>query len=179
YDGIAAGHAVSVNPAGTVGYLGNAGQHLLFYDATTLNEIGRISTLRFETARTSLQGSTHVVWLSDDEIVTPIGEHFYAFRLGDLEKPRRLAAHGVKLPHGMKRTASGRYVVYGSMDNPADGAAGEARHVGIWDRRNNRVSVLPLPATCWHVVAHPRDDTFYAGSFPLGPPGGHTHPPLA
>ena len=35
----------------------------------------------FETARTSLQGSTHVVWLSDDEIVTPIGEHFYAFKL--------------------------------------------------------------------------------------------------
>ena len=52
----------------------------LFYDATTLNEIDRISTLRFETARTSLQGSTHVVWLSDDEIVTAIGEHFYAFR---------------------------------------------------------------------------------------------------
>ena len=33
FDGIAAGHAVSVNPSGTVGYLGNAGQHLLFYDA--------------------------------------------------------------------------------------------------------------------------------------------------
>ena len=87
YDGIAAGHAVSVNPSGTVGYLGNAGQHLLFYDAQTLNEIDRISTLRFETARTSLQGSTHVVWLSDDEIVTPIGDHFYAFRLGDLATP--------------------------------------------------------------------------------------------
>ena len=57
FDGIAAGHAVSVNPSGTVGYLGNAGQHLLFYDAHTLDEIDRISTLRFETARTSLQGA--------------------------------------------------------------------------------------------------------------------------
>ena len=28
------------------------------------------------------------------------------------------------------------------MDNPADGAAGEARHVGIWDRRTDRVTVL-------------------------------------
>ena len=56
YDGIAAGHAVSVNPSGTIGYLGNAGQHLLFYDARTLTEINRISTLRFETARTSAAG---------------------------------------------------------------------------------------------------------------------------
>ena len=113
YDGVAGGHAVSVDPAGTISCVfGNAGQHLLFYDAQTLAEINRISTLRFETARTSLQGSTHVVWLSDDEIVTAIGDHFYAFKLGDLEKPRRLVRHGVKLPHGLKRTASGRYIVY-------------------------------------------------------------------
>jgi hypothetical protein len=169
YDGIAAGHAVSVNPAGTVGYLGNAGQHLLFYDTHTLTELDRVSTLRFETARTSLQGSTHVIWLSDNEIVTPIGEHFYAFRLGNLENPRRLVKHGVKLPHGMKRTASGRYIVYGSMDNPADGEGGEACHVGIWDRETDRVTVLPLPATCWHVVAHPREDRFYAISFRVSP----------
>lgn len=169
YDGIAGGHAVSVNPIGTIGYLGNAGQHLLFYDAKTLGEVARMSTLRFETARTSLQGSTHVLWLSNQEVITPIGEHFYAFTLGDLANPRRLVAHGVKLPHGMKRTASGRYVVYGSMDNPADGEAGEARHVGIWDRRTDRVTVLPLPATCWHVATHPTEDIFYAVSFRVAP----------
>lgn len=169
YDGIAAGHAVSVNPSGTVGYLGNAGQHLLFYDAHTLTELDRISTLRFETARTSLQGSTHVVWLNDEQIVTPIGEHFYAFKLANLANPERLVRHGVKLPHGMKRTASGRYVVYGSMDNPADGEAGEARHVGIWDRQTDRVSVLELPATCWHVAVHPTQDIFYAVSFRVAP----------
>ena len=50
YDGVAAGHAVGLNPSGTLGFLGNAGQHLLFYDARTLDEIGRISTLRFEPA---------------------------------------------------------------------------------------------------------------------------------
>lgn len=169
YDGVAAGHAVSVNPSGTVGYLGNAGQHLLFYDAHTLVELERISTLRFETAQTSLQGSTHVVWLSDTEIVTPIGEHFYSFKLGNLASPKRLVKHGVKLPHGMKRTASGRYIVYGSMDNPADGAAGEACHVGIWDREIDRVTVVSLPATCWHVVTHPTDDIFYAISFRVTP----------
>lgn len=166
YDGIAAGHAVSVNPSGTVGYLGNAGQHLLFYDAQNLNEMARISTLRFEPAATSLQGSTHVIWLSDDEVVTAIGAHFYAFRLGALDRPRRLAAHGVKLPHGMKRTASGRYIVYGSMDSPVEG---EARHVGIWDREQDKVTVLELPATCWHVAVHPTRDVFYAVSFRVAP----------
>ena len=40
YQGIAAGHWVSVNPAGTYGFLGNAGQHLLFYDAKTLEDAG-------------------------------------------------------------------------------------------------------------------------------------------
>jgi hypothetical protein len=169
YDGIAGAHAVSVNPSGTLGYLGNTGQHLLFYDTTTLDEVARISTLRFETPRTSLQGSTHVVWHSDNEIITPIGEHFYSFDVKNLEKPRQLVAHGVKLPHGMKMTSSGRYVVYGSMDNPADGEAGEAKHVGIWDRGTDKVSVLILPATCWHVVAHPTEDIFYAVSFRVVP----------
>jgi hypothetical protein len=169
YDGIAGGHAVSVNPSGTVGYLGNAGQHLLFYDAQILVEMERISTLRFETAQTSLQGSTHVIWLSDNEIITPIGSHFYRFRLGNLEKSEQLVPHGVKLPHGMKKTASGKYIVYGSMDSPAEGANGEARHVGIWDLTDNSVTVLPLPATCWHVVAHPVEDLFYAVSFRVVP----------
>ena len=136
YDGIAAGHAVSVNPPARSATSAMPASTCCSTTRSTLTEIDRISTLRFETARTSLQGSTHVIWLSDNEIVTPIGEHFYAFRLGDLANPRRLVTHGVKLPHGMKRTASGRYIVYGSMDNPADGEAGEARHVGIWDREH-------------------------------------------
>lgn len=151
FDGIAGGHTVSVNRSGTIGFLGNTAQHLLFYDARTLVEVVRISTLRFETPTTSLQGSTHVVWLSDDEIVTPIGEYFYRFKISDLERPTRLNPHLVKLPHGMKRTASGRYIVYGSMDSPA-GSDGEARQVGIWDLETNEITVLTLPATCWHVV---------------------------
>ncbi|MGF1643722.1 MAG: hypothetical protein ACFCUJ_08745 [Thiotrichales bacterium] len=169
FDGIAAGHAVSVNPSGTVGFLGNAGQHLLFYDAQTLEEIARISTLRFEVARTSLQGSTHLAWVSDREFITAIGEHFYRFSLDDLEHPERLAPHRVKLPHAMKRTHSGRYLCYGSMDNPADGAQGEARHVGVLDLEGGTARVISLPATCWHLVAHERDDTFYCASFRVSP----------
>src|SRR5262249_59645454 len=79
YDGIAAGHSVTVNPSGTYGFLGNAGQHLLFYDTRDLSEAGRTSTLRFEPSDTSIRGSTHLVWLSDFEFITAIGDYFYPF----------------------------------------------------------------------------------------------------
>src|SRR5262245_9553993 len=127
YSGAAADLAVSINPAGTVGFLGNAGQHLLFYDARTLEEVQRISTLRFEPTPTSLQGSTHLVWVGENEFITAIGDHFYRFRLDDLSRGERLGPHKVMLPHAMKLTKSGRYLGYGSMDNPRLGRDGEAK----------------------------------------------------
>lgn len=172
FDGAAAGHAVSLNPSGRVGFLGNAAQHLLFYDAHTLDEIARVSTLKFEPVQTSLQGSTHLVWLDDRTFITAIGAHFYRFGLDDLERPERLRPHEVKLPHAMRRSASGRYLCYGSMDSPAFGADGEARQLGIWDMQADTVKVLPMPATCWHVAAHPVDDLFYAVSFRVAPQDG-------
>lgn len=169
YDGIAGGHTASVNPSGTVGFLGSTGQHLLFYDARTLDEIARISTLRFEPAPTALQGSTHLVWLSDQEFITTIGAHFYRFSLDRLESPERLGPHLVKLPHAMKLTHSGRYLCYGSMDSPEGARTGEARHVGVLDMQTGESRVVPLPATCWHVVAHECADVFYSVSFRVEP----------
>ena len=169
HDGVAAGHAVSISPDGATGFLGNAGQHLLFYDARTLEEIDRVSTLRFEPASSSIQGSTHLVWLSADEFITAIGRNFYRFSLHNLTKPEMLGPHSVKLPHAMKLSRSGRYLVYGSMDSPADGRNGEARHVGVWDMETEEASVIPLPATCWHVVAAKDSDLFYAVSFRVEP----------
>ncbi len=169
YDGIAAGHSVTVNPSGTHGFLGNAGQHLLFYDARNLEEVARISTLHFEATDTSIRGSTHLVWLSDTELITAVGDHFYRFDLRDLSRGERLGPHLAKLPHAMKLTASGRYLCYGSMDNPRLGSAGEARHVGIWDMHSGEARTLLLPATCWHVVCHRSKDVFYAVSFRVLP----------
>lgn len=169
YDGVAAGHAVSLNPSGSIGFLGNAGQHLVLYDGRNLDELGRVSTLRYETPRTSLQGSTHVTWLADDEFITAIGGGLYRFSTHALERGERIADHCLKLPHAMKMTASRRYIVLGSMDNPADGAAGEARHVGIFDLHTMQMRVVDLPATCWHLVAHPSEDLFYAVSFRVAP----------
>ncbi len=130
FPGIAAGHAVSLNPGRTIGLLGNTGQHLLFYDPRDLAEIERVSTLRVELPDSALQGSTHAVWLSDLEFVTAIGEHFYRFHIDALTRPECLGPHLVKLPHAIKLTRSRRYLVYGGMDHPR---LGEAREVGIWD----------------------------------------------
>ena len=169
FDGVAAGHACSVNPAGTVGFLGNAGQHLLFFDALTLEECARISTLRFETPDTSLQGSTHLAWLDERRFITAIGRHFWRFSLDDLENPERLAPHGVRLPHAMKLTASGRRLVYGAMDDPSRGRRGEARHVGVYELETNEARVIKLPTTCWHVLPHRTEELFYAISFRVAP----------
>ena len=72
FPGAAAGHATSVTPGRTVGFLGNAGQHLLFYDETTLNEVDRVSKLQFEVNETTLRGRTHLVWLDDTEFMQSV-----------------------------------------------------------------------------------------------------------
>lgn len=65
FAGVAGGHAVSVSPARSAGFLGNTGQHLLFYDPSSLDEADRVSTLRFEVPDHSIKASTHLVWLDD------------------------------------------------------------------------------------------------------------------
>lgn len=169
YDGAAGGHWVNVNPDRSVGFLGNAAQHLIFYDAQTLEELERISTLRFEANDTSIRGSTHVVWLNNEEFITAIGDYFYRFNLKDLASGERLGPHKVKLPHTMKLSASGRYICYGSMDNPRLDRQGEAREVGIWDMESGEATRLELPATCWHLTTHPQKDLFYPVSFRVLP----------
>ncbi|MEJ8652595.1 hypothetical protein WKI65_32105 [Streptomyces sp. MS1.AVA.3] len=168
YDGIAGGHAVSVSPDRSLGFLGNTGQHLLFYNAATLDEADRLSTLRIEATDSSIKGTTHIAWLGDREIVGAIGEHMWRFDVDKLDAPERLGPHGLKLPHAMKTTASGRYLVYGVMDHPG---RGEAREVGIFDLHTGTARRVNLPATCWHVAVHPREDRFYTPFLPFPSPG--------
>lgn len=169
YNGHSGGHAISLNPSGTCGFLGNTGQHLLFYDPQNLDKIASISTLRFETNDTTLRGSTHLVWLNDCEFITPIGDYFYRFDINNLKNGQRLGPHGVKLTHSMKLTTSGRYLCYGSMDNPKLGRRGEAREVGVWDMKTGKATRIEMPTTCWHVETDLKNDLFYAISFRVLP----------
>ncbi len=166
FPGASGGHAPSVDPGRGVGFLGNTGQHLLFYHLDTLEEADRVSTLRFEVPDTTVKGSTHLVWLDETRFVTSIGEHLWQFDVNRLSKAEQIAPHRLKVPHAMKRTASGRFIVYGGMDHPAHG---EAREVGVLDTVTGQVRRVELPTTCWHLVCHPVLDVFYAISFRVHP----------
>jgi hypothetical protein len=169
YNGMAGGHAVSVNPTRRFGFLGNAGQHLMFYDAHTSEELDRISTLRFQPVDTTIRGSTHVVWTGEFEFITAIGDYLYRFDLRNLGRGEKLGPHKVKLPHAMRLVPSGRYIVYGSMDNPRQRARGEAKEVGVFDVRSGQAARIDLPATCWHLTTHRTRDLVYAVSFRVQP----------
>ena len=159
FDGFAGGHATQLNPSGTVGFLGNLSQTLLFYDPRTLKELRRFSTLRFCAPDTFYSSQTHVVWLDDETFVTVLGPGFYRFNLNDLEHPELLGAHGVTLPHALKRSPSGRYLFYGAMDHDTHGYANQA---GVFDLQTGTARVVKLPATAWHLGVHPTKDVFYA-----------------
>jgi hypothetical protein len=169
YDGLAGGHAVSVNPSRSCGYLGTTGQHLMLYDPKGLHELDRISTLIYEDNDTTVRGSTHIAWLNGHEFITAIGDYFYRFDINDLTKGEKLGPHHVKLPHSMKLTHSKRYLCYGSMDNPAMGRDGESKMVGVWDMKTGEATRINLPTTCWHIIPHPTKDLFYAVSFRVLP----------
>jgi hypothetical protein len=169
FDGFSGGHATQLNPGGTVGFLGNLSQTLLFYDPRTLEELQRFSTLRFCAPDTFYSSQTHVVWLDDRTFVTVLGADFYRFRLSDLSHPERLGPHGVTVPHALKRTPSGRYLCYGAMDHDTRGFANQA---GIFDLETNTARVVKLPATVWHLGMHPSRDVFYAPTQRCAPQDG-------
>lgn len=168
YDGVSGGHATQVNPSGTVGFLGNMSQLLLFYDPRTLEEVARLSTLQFCAPEVGYSSQTHVVWLDDERFVTVLGDDFYEVSMGDLAHPRKLGPHGVTLPHAIKRSPSGHYLFYGAMDHDH---RGYARQLGIFDLRTGTHRVVSLPATAWHLGVHPTRDVFYAPSQQCAPQG--------
>ncbi|MBL9037661.1 MAG: hypothetical protein JNG84_04000 [Archangium sp.] len=168
FDGLSGGHATQINPQGTVGFLGNLSQTLLFYDPRTLTELTRASTLRFVAPDTFYSSQTHVVWLGEREFITVLGPDFYKFSLDALEKPERVGAHGVTLPHALKRSPSGRYLFYGAMDHTTHGYANQ---VGVFDLQTATARVVKLPATVWHLGVHPTKDVFYAPTQRCTPQG--------
>jgi hypothetical protein len=168
YNGLAGGHSTQVNKEGTIGYLGNLAQTLFFYDPRTLNELKRFSTLRFCAPDTFYSSQTHVVWMTEKSFITVLGPDFYLFDYDDLENPKRLGAHGVTLPHAIKRSPSGKYLFYGAMDHDTKGYANQ---VGIYDLESNTNRVVKLPATVWHLGVHPTKDIFYGPTQRCTPQG--------
>ncbi len=157
FDGIAGGHATQLAPGGTVGFLGNLSQQLVFFDPRTLAEITRLSTLRFRAPKLFYESQTHVVWLDERRFVTAIGPELWRFTLDDLEHPEVLGAHGLTLPHAIKRSPSGRYLFCGAMDVERR----YANQLGVFDLETGTGRVVELPATAWHLGCHPTRDVCY------------------
>jgi len=157
FPGVAGGHATQLSPGGTVGFLGNLSQQLLFYDPRTLDELARLSTLRFRAPRLFYESQTHVVWLDEERFLTAIGPELWRFSLRDLERGEPIGPHGVTLPHAIKRSPSGRYLFYGAMD--VEGRF--ANQLGIFDLAAGTPRIVELPATAWHLGCHPTRDVCY------------------
>ena len=68
YPGASGGHAPNVDPSRRIGFLGNTGQHLLFYDLATLEEADRVSTLRFEVPDTTIDVDVRTSWLPMEKL---------------------------------------------------------------------------------------------------------------
>ena len=170
FDGVAGGHALQINPDGSLGYLGNLSQTLLLFDPRTMKEVKRLSTLRFHSPEVFYSSQTHVVWKDPRRFITVLGPDFWEFDVDDLEHPTRLGPHGVTLPHALKRSPSGRYLFYGAMDHDHKGYANQA---GVFDLETNTCRVVELPATVWHLGVHPTKDVFYAPTQRCAPQDGH------
>lgn len=169
FPGIAGGHALQIAPDGRLGFLGNLSQMLLFFDPRTLEETMRFSTLRFVAPEVFYSSQTHVVWTGPRRFITVLGPDFWELDVDDLAHPRRLGPHRVSLPHALKRSPSGRYLFYGSMDHDRTGYANEA---GVFDLETGEARVVKLPATVWHLGVHPTRDVFYAPTQRCAPQDG-------
>jgi hypothetical protein len=152
---------VQINPQGTIGFLGNMSQQLLFFDPRTLKERERLSVRRIYhgRARTFYESATHVVWLSEKTVVTALGPYFWRLDLDNPDEAEIIGAHGVSLPHAVKLSPSRRYLFYGAMDHDVGGYANQ---VGVFDLQTGRAQCVELDATVWHIGVHPSQDVFYA-----------------
>jgi hypothetical protein len=161
FDGLAGGHATQINAQGTIGFLGNMSQQLLFYDPRTLLERARFSARRIYQgrARVSYESATHVAWLSETTCVTALGPYFWRLDVDRPDEAEILGVHGVALPHALKLSASRRYLFYGAMDHDVEGYANQ---VGVFDLQTGRAQQVELDATVWHIGVHPSRDVCYA-----------------
>ena len=118
FDGVAAGTPSRVNLSGTVGFLGNASQQLLSMTracsrrSIASRRCDSRRTIRRSAAAPSRLARRHAVHHRDRRLVSSV-------RSEQSGEGRTSGPHLVKLPHAMKRTASGRFICYGLYGQPA------------------------------------------------------------
>lgn len=162
YDGVSGGHNISIAPGGKLGLLGNFSQQIVLVEMGNLKELGRQSTLTFESANYRLRSNTHHLWYDDNQrFIGAIGDHLYLFDINDLSRPQKLGPHQLFNAHELRWDRSKRYILMGDL-GPENQAA---KQVGVFDLKTNESTVIKLPDTCWHVCVHPEKPLGYAATY--------------
>jgi hypothetical protein len=165
FDGVSAGHNVSIAPGGRILLLGNFSQQIVVVDTASLDVLERVTTMSVEQSDYRLRANTHHVWLDDRRFLCAIGDHLYEFDLRDLRKPTRLGAHRLWTAHELRSGEHNkRYVLMGDLGPERSGA----RQVGVFDRDNpGKTRIIKLPGTVWHTCVHPDGNVGYAATYSI------------
>ncbi len=166
FDGVSAGHNVSIAPNNRLALLGNFSQQIVLVDVSdpeSMRVVGRQATMTFEECDYRLRANTHHLWYDDSRhFIAAIGDHLYRFDAQNLREPERLGAHGLENAHELRWDASKRYVLMGDL-GPEDR---EVRQVGIFDLEESdpdrRARKIRVQSNAWHVAVHPTQPIGYA-----------------
>jgi hypothetical protein len=161
YDGVAAGHNVSIAPGGKLLLLGNFSQQIVVVDAANLEVLGRQATMAIEECDYRLRSPTHFVWSDDRHFIGAVGDNLYRFDLADLAHPEKLGPHLMLNVHEMRASKDGRYLLLSDLG----GESVNARHVGIFDTVKRTSAVIRLPDTVWHVAVDAERSIGYAATY--------------
>jgi len=165
YDGVSAGHNVSIAPDGRRLLLGNFSQQIVVVDTRSLEIIHRVTTMGVEQSDYRLRANTHHVWLDDNRFICAIGDHLYQYRLDDLARPEQLGAHRLWTAHELRTGHHNkRYLLMGDLGPERSGA----RQVGVFDLLNPRQpKIIKVPGTVWHTCVEPDGNTGYAATYSI------------
>ena len=164
YDGVSAGHNISVAGNGKLGLLGNFSQQLVLVDLENMRELERQSTMEIETVDYRLRANTHHLWYDDNQhFIGAIGNNLYLFDINDLASPQLLGPHKLFNAHELRWDITKRYILMGDL-GPEDQAA---RQVGVFDLKTKESTVIRLPDTCWHVCVDPEKPIGYAATYSM------------
>lgn len=179
FAGAFAGHAVQISPDGTIGFLGGWSETGRFFDPRTLKWLADYRSMDLYDGPRDVEhrSPTHVVFppkgqqtwhpeFAKRSCITTAGDYFWELDLSDLphsiKRARRLAPHGLGLPHALKLSATGKYIFCGAADYEH---GKRVRRVGIFEPRAGeigRMEVVHLESTSWHIQTHPTEDIMYA-----------------
>lgn len=162
FDGVSAGHNISIAPNGKMGLLGNFSQQVVLVDLQKMREMERQSTMPIECANYRLRANTHHLWYDDNQrFIGAVGDNIYKFNINDLAHPQLLGPHKLYNAHELRWDCTHRYMLMGDL-GPEDAAP---RQVGVFDLKTNESTVIKLPDTCWHVCVHPEKPLGYAATY--------------